>query len=136
MSHVRHQVRQAVVDALETLGGVHASRLYPISPDELPVYLVYLGEESLEGDFQTLTRTLTVIVEVVTDGQDFDEGIEDAIVEVESRVNGDLDGMVISIRPASIELIPSMEGAKPVGRARISFEAVYRTSYSDPETSI
>lgn len=136
MSHVRQQIRTAVVAALESLGGVHASRVYPISADELPVYLVYLGDESIDGDFQTLTRTLEVVVEVVTAGQTFDEAAEDAIVAVEQRLTGDLSGLVIALRPASISLSMSAEGDAPIGRARIAFEALYRTSYTNPEVSI
>lgn len=136
MSHVRQQVRDAVVTALEPLGGVHASRLYPVQQDELPVFLVYLGDEEIEGDFQTLERRLEVVVEIVVDGQTFDNDLEDQVAAVEVALTGDLGQLVRDFRPTGIELSASVEGATAIGRARITFEALYRTSYSDPETAI
>jgi len=136
MSHVRTQIRQAVVAALEPLGGVHASRFYPIQPDELPVLLVYMGDEEMAGDFQNQERTLRVIVEIVADGQFFDDTLDDQLVGVEETLSGDLDGLVRAFYPVSVEVSAGVEGANTIGRARVTFEALYRTSYTDSETSI
>lgn len=136
MSHVRKQIRDAVVTALTPLGGVHASRVYAVQPEELPVYLVYAGPEEITGDFQTLERRLQVIVEIVADGQDFDDTLDAQLVLVEEALTGDLSDLLVAMQPLSIEVLATAEGATPISRARITFEALYRTSYTDPETSI
>lgn len=136
MSHVRKQIRDATALALASLGGVHASRMYPVQPDELPVFLVYGGNEEIAGDFQTLERRFQVIVEIIADGQGFDDTLDEQLVAVEEALSGDLSGLVVSFAPATIELSASVEGSTPIGRARITYEAVYRTSYTDVETSI
>jgi hypothetical protein len=136
MSHVRQQIRDAVAVALEPLGGVHKSRLYPVQPEELPVFLVYLGDESIEGDLTTMSRQLEVTVEIVAAGDDYDDQLESQLVDVEQALTGDLNGLVQAFTPTRIELTSSVEGAKPIGRSRVTFEALYRTSYTDPETSI
>lgn len=136
MSHVRAQIRAATVAALEPLGGVYASRLRPVQPEELPVFLVYLGDEAIEGNFTVLERRLEVVVEIIAHGQDFDETIEQQLVAVEAALTGTLDDLVVAFQPTAISLTSSSEGASPIGRARITYEALYRVSYTDPETSI
>lgn len=136
MSHVRQQIRDAVVAALSDLGGVHKSRFYPIQPDELPVYLVYSGDEELEGGFDTLERRYAVVIEIVADGPWLDEALDDCLASVESRITGTLSGLVVSMTPVQITMTASAEGAKPVGRLRVAYEAVYRTSFTNPAASI
>lgn len=136
MSHVRQQIRDAVIAALADLGGVHKSRFYPIQPDELPVYLVYSGGEEIEGQFDALERTYSVVIEVVADGQWLDETLDDCLASIETRVTGTLSGLVLSFTPVSISTSGSVEGAKPIGRLRVTYEAVYRTSFTNPAISI
>lgn len=136
MSHVRAQIRTAVVAALGSLGGVYASRIRSFQPDELPAFLVYTQNEEIESDFSYHARALQVVVEIHVDGQDFDAALDEQIAAVEIALSGDLSGLVQSFVPISIETSHSAEGAAPVGRARITYEARYRTAFADPELSL
>jgi hypothetical protein len=137
VSHVRTQIRAAVVSALESLGGVHVSRARTLQPDELPVYLVYTQSEEIESDFEHHNRALQVVVEVVIASQNFDDDLDDQVLAVEQLLSDtDLDGLVQSFIPTSIETSFSAEGVAPIGRARITYEARYRTAFADPELSI
>jgi hypothetical protein len=136
MSHVRRQIRDAVADALDDLGGVYKSRLYPIQAAELPVYLVYSGDEEIEGQFDSIERTFDVVIEVVADGEGFDDTLDDSLAAIETRLNGTLSGLVISFTPVQVTATGSMEGSKPIGRLRVTYEAVYRTSHTNPAISI
>lgn len=136
MSHVRQQILDSVASALADLGGVHKSRFYPIGSDELPVYLIYAGDEEVEGEFTALERRFQVIVEIVADGQWTDETLHQCLASVETRLTSTLSSLVSSFVLATITVGTSVEGAKPIARMRITYEAMYRTSYTDPETSI
>jgi hypothetical protein len=136
MSHVRTQIRAAAVLALAPLGGVHASRLYALQPAELPALLVYTADEEIEGDFDLQQRALDLVVEIVVAGPSFDAAIDDQLIGVEKLLTGTLSGLCVSVVPVSISVSASPEGQTPIGRARVVFRALYRTSYTDPETAI
>jgi hypothetical protein len=114
MSHVRTQIRDAVVALLP--GTVLPSRVYPT--DSLPCTLVYTNAESDEqGAFGAIDRRLEVVVEVALSATS-------------------LGGLIREIALAGIDVTLSAEGAAPIGRGRMTFAALYRTSYGDPTTSI
>lgn len=136
MSHVRQQILDATAAALADLGGVFKSRFYPVDPVELPVFLIYAGDEEIEGDFTKEERRFQVIVEIVADGQWADETLHTSLAAVETRLTGTLSSLVVQFAPVTITATTSVEGAKPIARLRITYEAMYRTSYTDPETSI
>lgn len=136
MSHVRTQIRDAVVGALTPVAPVHASRFYAVQPDELPAFFVYTGDEQIEGDLDTLSRALQVIVEIIAAGPDFEDTLDEYIALAETALTGDLTALIVHLQPVAITLTASAEGSTTIGRARMTFEAAYRTSYDDPETSI
>lgn len=134
MSHVRTQIRTAIAAALAPVATTHVARVYQIDPATLPVLLVASGPEAIEGQLDTLYRRYQVIVEAVTSGTD--DALDALLVGVEEALTGDLGGLVVHLQPVSVEISNSAEGSAPIGRARITYEALYRTSYADPETSI
>jgi hypothetical protein len=143
MSHVRTQIRTAAVTALASLGGVHASRVYPIQPEELPVYLVYTTAETADyggefGSMSALERRLQLVIEVVASAQDIDLALDNGMVRVEALIGADitLGGLCAQCLLGNIEITTSVEGSAPIGRARMTYEAVYRTSIVNPETAL
>lgn len=139
MSHVRTQIRDAVVTALEALDAtVYASRVLPIEQPDLPALLVYTNTESIEAeDMGSLHRTIDLVVDCRAQGHDLEAELDPLIVGVEQTLNAsDLDGLVITLLPTTVEVSMRTEGSQPVGSARITFQAIYRTAYADPEISI
>lgn len=142
MSHVRTQIRDRVVTLLTPLGTVYASRIHPIAEDALPVFLVYTNAEQidLEGAaFNTLERRLEVVVEIVAQATaDLDDTLDAKLALVEAALAADftLNGKAVASMPASIEISMSMEGAQPIGRARLTYAVLYRTSSTDPTVAI
>lgn len=136
MSHVRQQIRDAIVTALSPLGQVFRSRVYPAEQAELPVFLVYSGDEELDGQLGEIDRRYNVVVEAVDAGDVLDDVLDVHLAAIEAAVSGTLSGLVVSILPTGNQTSRSSSGNRPIGRIRINFEAVYRTSFTDPETSI
>lgn len=136
MSHVRKQIRDAIETALAPLGSVYRSRVYPADQAELPVFLIYSGDEEDEGNLSTLDRTYSVIVEAVDTGDVLDDVMDGHLASIEGAINGTLGGTVVSIIPVGIQVARNASGSRPLGRLRINYEAHYRTSFTDPQTSI
>jgi hypothetical protein len=143
MSHVRTQIRAAAATALATLGGVHVSRVHPIEPQELPVYLVYTTAETADyggefGSLSALERRLQLVIEIVATADDLDLALDAGMASVEARIGADitLGGLCTQCLLTAIEISTSVEGAAPIGRARMTYEAIYRTSIVNPETAL
>jgi hypothetical protein len=115
---------------------VHTSRTLSIRQEELPVYLVSAGPEEIEGTLPALSRLFQVIVEIVVAGPEYDDVIDAQLVAVEQALTGDLSQLVESFLPANIDINVSVDGATPIARARLVYEARYRTNFNDPELSI
>ena len=137
MSHVRTQIRDAVAGAVTSLATVYKSRHLPIEEADLPSILVYTNNETVEGDFQTLARMLEIVVEIVVQGTDLGAEFDPLIVSVETALNANsLGGLTQSMVLRSTVVDSRIDGAAQTGRARLTFEALYRTSFTDPESSI
>lgn len=136
MSHLRTQIRDAAAALLP--GTVYTARVYPVQEASLPVTLVVVGQEEIEAeDFGVLNRRLAIIIECIVQGDDLDAALNSALVGVEAALgNSTLGGRVLHLLPVSIEVTQSAEGSAPIGRARMTYEALYRTSPADPETII
>jgi len=143
MSHVRTQIRDAVAGLLTSvspvIGPALKSRTWPIAETSLPVTLVYTNAEGIdvgEGDgFDVYDRVLQVVIEpVVQNPDDVDTVLDDQIAAVETALGNDigLGGLVLHCLLRAIEIIISTEGAQPIARARLTYEARYRTSFTDP----
>lgn len=136
MSHVRTQIRNAVAAELAGIAPVHVARVYPVDEADLPVLLVYTNGEQLTGDtFGNLARSLEVVVEIVAQTAALDDAMDALLAQVEQALAGGL-AMATSFLPTEIDVTTSADGSAPIGRLRLTYEATYRTSFADPETSL
>jgi hypothetical protein len=138
MSHVRKQIRDAAVAALASLGGVHATRTVPVDQAELPVILVYTNSEQIERMAVGLyARTLELVVEIVAKGRAVDDELDGLLVSVEPLLNANrLGGLCRPLVLNSISVDVDASGETPIGRARVTYSAVYQTAHADTETSV
>ena len=139
MSHIRKQIRDAVAAQLSALGGVHVARVHPIREAELPVFLVYTGAERDRGQgFNALERAVEIIVELAWLATDttLDDTLDALLVQVEQALPASLGGAITFLLTDIEQPTLTAGGAQPVGRARIRFEAQYRTPIADPEHTI
>jgi len=137
MSHVRTQIRAAVAAGITSLGNVTTSRVYPAKESALPAYQVSTGNETVEGQTQWLDRTLDVIVDCVARADDLDSALDTCIAAVETLLGEQtLGGLAVHLVLTGIEITQSGEGSAPIGRARLTYQAMYRTAFSNPATSI
>jgi hypothetical protein len=140
MSHGRQQVRDALVTALTGLvttgTAVYSGRVYP--HDTLPSLAVFtLREEVNEEDHRT--RTVFLQVEARTQATaDLDDAIDAICVEVEVAISADdtLGGKALCVFPPETEIELSGEAEKPIAQATMTFPAMYRVAFTDPETLI
>lgn len=142
--HVRKQIRDAAVTALTGLTTtgtkVYASRVYDMQDSNLPGLRVFTNDEDVEiaslgGSQRLLERNLQLVVEACVKQNDtFDQTLDTIIKEVEVALAGGLTGAkYVQLQRVEIEL--SGEAEKPVGVARMTFEAPYITTASDPTTA-
>jgi hypothetical protein len=142
MSHVRTQIRDYAATLLGEVGTVYKSRVYPLGEDSLPALLLYTSAEAMDIDssaFDTLERRIEVVVEVIAQATtDLDTALDDLLASVESAIAADdsLGGLALSSVPTSIEVSILKDGAQPIGRARLTFQVLTRTSLTDPTTVI
>jgi hypothetical protein len=139
MSHVRTQIRAAIVATLSPIATTHASRVHRLEQDALPVLLVYTNNEEVVegGPMSAVQRQLEVEVSAVATGDAVDDQLDALIAAVEAALNAStLGGLVVHLLPRSLQMSISTEGSQPIGRATLTFEALYRTSMTDPETAI
>jgi hypothetical protein len=142
MSHVRTQIRNYIATLLAPVGTVYKSRVYPVAEDALPCLLLYTNAEQMDPDesaFNAIERRIEVVVEVVAQAtSDLDTALDELLADVEGAIaaDDDLNGLVMSCVPTSIDVSILTDGAQPIGRARLVFQAHTRTSLTDPTTVI
>lgn len=139
MSHVRAQIRDAVATLVSGVATVYKSRAYPIAEASLPVALVYCNTEEVEPtDFGKLERRLQVVVEIVVQASVFDATVDSLIASTEAALGSDLTlgGLALHCLLTQIDVTVSVEGSAPIARARMTYVAHYRTTFSDPETPL
>jgi hypothetical protein len=137
MSHVRTQIRQAAVAALDGIAAVSASRVYPIAEADLPVLLVWTNDEEITGGTHgAYARELTLAVEAVARGGFVDDDLDALLVSVENALTrSTLGGLCKPLSMTRIEI--SIEaGSTPIGRARATFRALYYTQFGNPESAL
>jgi hypothetical protein len=151
MSHVRQQIRDALVTTLTGLtttgANVFASRPQTrmLPATSLPALMIYTVEESSERaslPFQyQLQRTLTVAVEARAQATaDLDDTLDTICAEVEAAINasesahtcgGKCEG--ISLTATSIDFEDDAE--QPIGRAVMTWVTDYFTAADAPQTA-
>lgn len=145
MAHARKSIRDA---ALQTLTGlpttgarVHATRLFPIEPADLPALCLYTFNE--ESGFDTLAtprkslRRLELAVEIVAQVNDtLDDALDAIALEVEAQLgtNFTLNGTAKDCELQSTKISVRGEGEKQTGSAVLIFGVTYRTLAADPST--
>jgi hypothetical protein len=144
MAHVRAQIRDAVATALTGLGAtVIKSRFFPNDESALPVFLVYTVSENIDMSRSSAPTTvfrvlsLTVDASAADDEQTLDDTLDDFAVSIETALAGNrFGGLALYTDLASTEINTSTEGRQPLGTARLTFEILYRTSNTNPETAV
>lgn len=138
MSHVRTQIRDATVTALAGVGEVFATRTIPVESTALPVVLVYTNSEDIARlAVGVYVRTLELVVEIVARGRTVDDDLDAKIVLAETALNGNgLGGLCRPLVPVSIVVDVETAGELPIGRARMTYSAVYQTAHTSPEASV
>ena len=147
MAHVRSQIRDAVVAALENLpttgSRVYAGRTRPLAKDHAPTILVYAIEESSDVDAMganaTLFRNLTLAVEGRVIGAETPDAALDRIAaEVEPAIVADptLGGIAREVTLTATRINAQAPGESQAGEIRMEFRVQYRTIESAPQTAV
>jgi hypothetical protein len=139
MSHVRTQMRSAVAALLADVSAdVLVERVYSVDPERLPALSVWVRNESItRGGIGALDRSAEIIVDCLAKGSAVDDVLDGLLAAVETRLTTQtLGGLTAPLVPSQIEYEVSAEGSVPIGRARLTYEALYRTSPTDPEHRI
>lgn len=147
MSHVRTQIRDAIVTQLTGLAttgsNVFKTRLYPIAPNKLPAILVYVNSEVNQviaiKHPRLDQRELTVSIEGVAKATSSIEDTLDQIgLEIEEAIYGDLTlgGLAKDVVLSSADIDISPEGDQPVGGIRLSYLVKYLVREDDPEVAV
>lgn len=144
MSHVRQQVREAIVTALKTITAL-GNRVYPyrtIPHTILPDAIVYTIDDEVITDYDANgkeIRDLTIVIAVrakVTD--DLDDVIDGLCVSVEKAMRTDdtFGGLIknLDLQNTAIDMKGGAE--KSVGLATLEYSALYRINRSNPEVVI
>ena len=144
MSHVRTQIRQAVVTELTTattlFTNIVSSRVYSFANADMPVCNVLIDTEDVEPVTMCanmLQRTAALATEIYHKAADnLDTLLDDLCVQVEKTLSDTtLGGLVESMVLQQSVFSFSGEGDQPYGTAVLTWEVVYTTSIDDPETA-
>lgn len=146
MAHVRKQIRDAIVtavDGLTTTGSsVFRNRVFPLETTKLPALCVFTKSET--SDFDTLhrprsiMRLLDVQVEAYVSGtSNYDDTLDTIAVEVEEALAGDaaLDGLSKDVQITAYEADFIGDGEQTVAVGRFTVSVQYRTLENDVETA-
>jgi hypothetical protein len=148
MSHVRTQIRNAVVgllDSLATTGDrAYSARLSPIAQDQLPALNIFVDDESIElqtiHDPAMLSRSVTIRIDCLSALADgLDDDLDQIALEVEDAIAADvtlgglLNGAMI---PGGIEVDRSGDGAVPIGRLTLVYQAQYEVLNNAADVAI
>ncbi|MGR3495216.1 hypothetical protein [Citreimonas sp.] len=145
MSHVRKQLRDAVIAALNS--GVAALnnraegvRGFMRNLDRLPAAEISTPGEQTEGETMDglLARNIELVVTLYVAGDSVEDQCDALAVQAEKAIYGDATvmGMVSELTPESMSFEMQGEGEKRIARMEMSWAAVVRTFENDPETAI
>lgn len=145
MSHVRKQLRDAVIAALNSnvaaLGNrAEGVRGFMRNLERLPAAEVSTPGEQVEGETMdgVLARNIELVVTLYVAGDAVEDQCDALAVETEKAIYADADvmGMVSDITPESMSFEMQGEGEKRIARMEMSWAAVVQTLEDDPETAI
>lgn len=146
MSHIRKQIRDALVTAvtgLTTTGSrVYRSRVYPLESGKLPGLCVYTKSEEVTNSTLTRPRTQTRQLEASVEAYlmantNFDDTLDTIAVEIEEAIysNAALNALVKQINITGFEADYSGDGEKVVGVGNFSVQIIYSARENDIETA-
>ena len=151
MSHVKSQVRDAIVTALGGItalsGRVHANRVNPVQHGDMPVALVFVTEEEITTDTighpRHQTRAISVMVDLLVETtEDFDDDLDDLQVSVETVLGGSAFlATMNSAKWRDLTLVATEkalngEGQVTVAGLRMEYRVECATRENNPETLI
>lgn len=144
MAHVRKQIRvaaAAAVTGLPTTGSrVFPNRIYNLEAVNLPALAVYTLEEGSERVAMggRLQRTLQLRIDAYAKAnEDLDDLIDQIAAEIEPVLAGNtLGGLIKRITLTNTRIGLFGEGQTLMGRGEFTFEVLYWTLESNPETAI
>jgi len=144
MSHLRQQIREAIVTDLGTLSSptltVFDTPPRATPPNSFPAALVFSGDETIDYISKTLgTRTqeriLTVSIDLqVEQNTGFAGQLDTIAVEIEIKFAGSrLGGLIKKMNLASISTATTGEGEKTIATAKLVYLVNYTIIENDPE---
>lgn len=135
MANRRQEIRDAVkamlTNATDANANVYVNRVLPTFASKLPSIQVYCGSETSQPravNTQKSLRTLSLIIEIVADGNDeLDDTLDLISQQVETIIaaNHTLSATATSCVLQSTEPEFSAEGQKRIGRLTLNFETKY-----------
>lgn len=148
--HMHTQIRDAIIALVTGLAStgsnVFKESVYDLPEDvDLPAWGVFAVSEESEvhaaGDPPILMRLLDVALEGVAQGteQNLPDTLSQMAKEAEPVMSADLTlgGLVITLELTSTEYFyRGQETTKPVGAIRLTYTIEYRTTATDPTTSV
>jgi hypothetical protein len=145
MSHIRKQIRDAIVavlTGLTTTGSrVYKSRIYPLESGKLPGLCVFTKAETISNETITPPRTQIRVIEAMVEiyvmaNSNIDDSLDTVSLEVEEAIysNQTLGGLAKGIDIVSFDADYSGDGEKVVGVGRLSLEVTYTTKENDLES--
>lgn len=145
MSHVRKQLRDAVIAAIKASapafgGRVDKARGFMRNTDQMPFAEVSTPGEQAEGvtTDDMIARNIELVVTIGVSGADDAEDKCDALaVDVEKAVlSPTVFDLAQEITPESMSFEISTEGETRIGRMQLSWAVIIHTFENDPETAI
>jgi len=141
MPHARRQIREAVAAAVGTNDvTVEMSRQYPMNESEMPRYLVYALAESVDQGMSTpgaIARELSLVVEAILTGDEatVDDDLDGHAVYIETQLNrSQLGGLVLKTDLAQSDMAMRTDGDRTLAVLTLTFNVMYRTLPTNPET--
>lgn len=146
MAHVRKQIRDRIASVLSTSvtlvkRRVYATRVYPLTEEQLPALTVYTGAENsnrLNMGKTDLNRSLTIEVDIYTrTTKSFDDDVDAIAVQIEEAIANDftVNGLAKEAVLTGTDIQFSGDAEQPVGVAKLTFTVRYVTALTDVEAA-
>lgn len=147
MTHIREQIRTAIVDALTGLpltgARVYAARRRPKAESDLPFLVVFTAEEASQplttAAPRRLSRQMTLhVVAYARASDDFDAALDALAAEIEPALAADphLAGLAKDITLTRTEFAHEADAAVPVGAMRLTYLVTTHTREGAPDATI
>ena len=141
--HIRQAIRENIkttLTGLTTTGNrVYLNRLYPLSQSNNNAICIFTDGESIDylttGATRTQERVVTYKVEVyVRTKTDFDDKIDDILVEIESALHQDVTrgGNAVDTTLGNLQIEYNGDGEVPVGVGQLDVMVKYHNQEGSP----